>query len=162
MIDTPERLTQYAALLGDPAAKSKILVSMGTCGIAAGTTPVLDSLRAALETRGLANTIHLVEVGCMGLCHSEPTIELFNAETGQQTIFGNVTAEQAGAVLDAFNGEIKGLDTTSPGAGTTPRRRRTPRACPRRASPSAIPAASTPSGCRTTSPARAIRPWPRP
>jgi NADH:ubiquinone oxidoreductase subunit F (NADH-binding)/NAD-dependent dihydropyrimidine dehydrogenase PreA subunit/(2Fe-2S) ferredoxin len=115
MIDTPERLTQYAALLGDPSAKSAILVSMGTCGIAAGTTPVLESLRAALETRGLSNTIHLVEVGCMGLCHSEPTIELYNADSGKRQIFGNVTPDQATAVLDAFDGEAKGLESISRG-----------------------------------------------
>jgi NADH:ubiquinone oxidoreductase subunit F (NADH-binding)/(2Fe-2S) ferredoxin len=88
---------------------------MGTCGIAAGTTPVLESLKTELETRGLSNTIHLVEVGCMGLCHSEPSLELINAQTGEHMIFGNVTAKQAGAVIDAFNGRIKGLDTISRG-----------------------------------------------
>jgi NADH:ubiquinone oxidoreductase subunit F (NADH-binding)/NAD-dependent dihydropyrimidine dehydrogenase PreA subunit len=110
MIDSPDKLTQYAASLGDPAAKSKIFVSMGTCGIAAGTTPVLDSLKAEIDTRGLADTIDIVEVGCMGLCHSEPSLELRNAQTGAQLIFGNVTPQQAGAVLDAFSGEAKGLN----------------------------------------------------
>jgi NADH:ubiquinone oxidoreductase subunit F (NADH-binding)/NAD-dependent dihydropyrimidine dehydrogenase PreA subunit/(2Fe-2S) ferredoxin len=115
MIDSPERLTQYAALLGDPGAKNRILVSMGTCGIAAGTTPVLESLKAELETRGLSNSIHLVEVGCMGLCHSEPSLELINAQTGEHVIFGNVTADQAGAVIDAFGGQLKGLEPISRG-----------------------------------------------
>ena len=109
MIDSPDKLTQHAASLGDPAAKSKIFVSMGTCGIAAGTTPVLDSLKAEIDTRGLADTIDIVEVGCMGLCHSEPSLELQNAQTGAQLIFGNVTPEQAAAVLDAFSSEAKGL-----------------------------------------------------
>ena len=110
MIDSPEKLADYAASLGAPSATSKIYVSMGTCGIAAGTAPVLASLKAEIETRGLADTVEIVEVGCMGLCHSEPSIELYDAQTGARTIVGHVTAEQAGAVLDAFGGEIKGLD----------------------------------------------------
>ena len=58
-INTPDKLKQYEKELGNrnsPALKTEILVSMGTCGIAAGTTPVLDALKKEPKNKtALAN-----------------------------------------------------------------------------------------------------------
>ncbi|MCK5806037.1 MAG: NADH-quinone oxidoreductase subunit NuoF [Lentisphaeria bacterium] len=89
---------------------SKILVSMGTCGIAAGTTPVLEAICDELKARDLAGSVEIIETGCMGLCHSEPSIEVRRAD-GTFGIFGNVTAKQAVAVVDALDGGDKGLES---------------------------------------------------
>jgi len=83
------------------AAKSTILVSMGTCGIAAGAAPVLKALNAEVEKQGLSDRVEIIGTGCMGLCHSEPTVELIDHASGQSFIYGNLKEEQAGTLLAA-------------------------------------------------------------
>jgi len=59
----------------------KIMVHMGTCGIAAGAREVMDVL---LEEMAQADRqdIRVVTAGCMGMCSSEPnvTVELQGKE----------------------------------------------------------------------------------
>ncbi|MDD3118642.1 MAG: NADH-quinone oxidoreductase subunit NuoF [Victivallales bacterium] len=110
-IASREALQEYAAKIkGAAAAETKILVSMGTCGIAAGTTPVLEAIREEISARNLQNAIEVVEVGCMGLCHCEPTIAVIDTATGRQIIYGDVSAAQVPQILAA--------GTDSPAHGT--------------------------------------------
>ena len=102
IINTPDKLNQYEKELRNrntAALKTEILVSMGTCGIAAGTTPVLDALKKEVAEAGLGDSIRIVQVGCMGLCHSEPSIEVIDRTTGESAIFGNVTPDKAKAIV---------------------------------------------------------------
>lgn len=82
-------------------AKNTILVSLGTCGLAAGAKHVYEALTAEVEKQGLTASIEIVQTGCMGLCHSEPSIELVEHRTGRRLLYGNVTAEQAATIIDA-------------------------------------------------------------
>ncbi len=110
-ISSPEALKEYVAKLSSAESpKTKILVSMGTCGIAAGTTPVLEAIRNDIESKNLQNAIEVVEVGCMGICHSEPSIEVINTESGKSIIYGDVTTTQVSAIINA--------GTDSPATGT--------------------------------------------
>lgn len=74
-------------------ATQTIYVSLGTCGLAAGTTPVLEAIQDAAEAAG--NGSQIIEVGCMGACHSEPSILVENHQTGTSYLYGPVTPEQA-------------------------------------------------------------------
>ena len=112
MIDTAEKLEKlYGELTArrGKGAKSTILVSMGTCGIAAGTTPVLDGIRKEIKDKGLEGAIDVVQTGCMGLCHSEPSIEVIDHESGRSVIFGKVKAENAASIV-AKGTKAAGLD----------------------------------------------------
>ena len=53
----------------------QVIIGMGTCGIAAGARQTWDTFKKALETRKLSN-VSLKQTGCMGLCHSEPSVEV--------------------------------------------------------------------------------------
>jgi len=53
-----------------------IIVGMGTCGIAAGAKQTLDAFISGLDEHKLADSCLVRQTGCMGLCHSEPTIEI--------------------------------------------------------------------------------------
>lgn len=55
--------------------KIEILVGMGSCGIAAGAKKVYEVLEKEIEKRGLSN-IELKITGCLGLCFSEPNVEV--------------------------------------------------------------------------------------
>jgi len=102
LIATPEQLSVLAASLQRQASQSvttRVLVSMGTCGIAAGATPVLAALQQAVAARGLA-TVQVLGVGCVGLCHSEPTVEILDVAAGSGKIYGKVNAAHASGLLD--------------------------------------------------------------
>lgn len=89
MIDSPAKLKSYTENLSkNSKPATTILVSLGTCGIAAGTRPINDLLKSEAASRKA--DIEIVEVGCMGLCHSEPSIEVVNNATGKSIIYGKV------------------------------------------------------------------------
>nr|WP_320046271.1 NADH-quinone oxidoreductase subunit NuoF [uncultured Ilyobacter sp.] len=89
--------------------KTLIKISMATCGITAGADTLYDFFKEELEREG-DDSIKLVPTGCMGLCHSEPTIEV--TIPGQQPeIFGNVDLPRAEKILkDIKYKKIHGTD----------------------------------------------------
>ena len=94
MIKTPEELTElYKKLNTQKKAPIVIQVSLGTCGIAAGATPILEKFKSEIERQNAGEAIELVETGCMGLCHSEPTIRVIDTESGNTMLYGNVKEE---------------------------------------------------------------------
>ena len=70
-----------------------IIVGMGTCGIAAGAKTAISSLIDEIKEHDLDN-VTIKQTGCMGLCHSEPTVEI-KAPGMPDTIYGKVYAEIA-------------------------------------------------------------------
>jgi NADP-reducing hydrogenase subunit HndB len=54
----------------------QVIVGMGTCGIAAGAKGTLDAFIQAIDEHKLVDSVLVRQTGCMGLCHSEPTVEV--------------------------------------------------------------------------------------
>ena len=109
MIDSPAKLKSHAENLSkNSKPATTILVSLGTCGIAAGTRPINDMLKAEIASRKA--DIEIVEVGCMGLCHSEPTIEIINNASGKSVIYGKVKNDQVAAIVETAS---KGIEAAS-------------------------------------------------
>ncbi len=76
---------------------SQVIVGMGTCGIAAGAKVTFDAFVDALSKAGLSNVV-VRQTGCMGLCHSEPTVEVVTP--GMPTvIYGKVDADTAARIV---------------------------------------------------------------
>jgi len=69
--------------------ETQIIVGMGTCGIAAGAKQTLDTFISILDENKLADTCLVRQTGCMGLCHSEPTVEIV-VPGMPPVIYGNV------------------------------------------------------------------------
>ena len=70
--------------------RTTVLVGMGTCGIAAGAKAAFQTLENAITEKGLKDIV-LKKTGCLGLCFSEPTVEVKTAD-GFSTVYGNVDA----------------------------------------------------------------------
>ena len=67
---------QQAMEMRDASNKDvQVIVGMGTCGIAAGAKDTFTALVNAINDKGLSNVL-IRQTGCMGLCHSEPTVEV--------------------------------------------------------------------------------------
>jgi len=76
----------------------QVIVGMGTCGIAAGAKETFTTLIDTLTEKNLTNVL-VRQTGCMGLCHSEPTVEV--VAPGMPTvIYGNVDAATAKAIVE--------------------------------------------------------------
>ena len=75
-----------------------IIVGMGTCGIAAGAKDALDGFLDTIKNNNL-NDVVVKQTGCMGLCYSEPTVEV--KVPGMPTvIYGNVDATVAKSIVE--------------------------------------------------------------
>ena len=57
--------------------RAKVIVHMGTCGVASGAEKIMTALKDEIDNAGF-NDIRIIPSGCAGLCVREPmaTIEL--------------------------------------------------------------------------------------
>ena len=78
--------------------KGKIIVHMGTCGIAAGARDILTAFLNQMESRKISD-IMVTTSGCAGLCSREPmiTVELLDAPPVK---YANLTADKAIKILE--------------------------------------------------------------
>ncbi|SHF16833.1 NAD(P)-dependent iron-only hydrogenase iron-sulfur protein [Marinitoga hydrogenitolerans DSM 16785] len=81
-------------------------VAMGTCGIAAGAKETFEKLLDVIEEKGLDN-IRVIQTGCMGYCHAEPTVEI-NEPGKEPILYGRITGEKAKDLIEKhiLNGEL--------------------------------------------------------
>ena len=90
---------QKAMEMRDSSNKDvQVIVGMGTCGIAAGAKDTFTALIDALNEKGLTNVL-IRQTGCMGLCHSEPTVEVI-APDMPAVIYGKVDAATAKDIVE--------------------------------------------------------------
>ena len=90
---------QKAMEMRDSSNKDvQVIVGMGTCGIAAGAKDTYAALVDTLSEKGMTNVL-VRQTGCMGLCHSEPTVEV--VVPGMPTvIYGHVDAATAKDIVE--------------------------------------------------------------
>ena len=90
---------QKAMEMRDSSNKDvQVVVGMGTCGIAAGAKDTYAALVDTLSEKGMTNVL-VRQTGCMGLCHSEPTVEV--VVPGMPTvIYGHVDAATAKDIVE--------------------------------------------------------------
>ncbi|MCF8330912.1 MAG: (2Fe-2S) ferredoxin domain-containing protein [Bacteroidales bacterium] len=81
----------------NPESHVQIKVAMATCGIASGAKEIMDFLINATGKRNL--DVVVTQTGCMGYCHSEPTIEV-NRPGEDPVIYGDVDVKKADEILE--------------------------------------------------------------
>ncbi len=83
----------------EKTAKYRIIVSMGTCGIAAGARATMSAIIDELKKRNIQDAI-VTQTGCLGYCDQEPMIQI--SQASKQTItYGRVTPEIAREIITA-------------------------------------------------------------
>lgn len=109
-----ERVRRTIVLREGGPYKAKVIVHMGTCGIASGARKIMTALLKAIEEKGVKDVM-VTTSGCAGLCSREPmaTVELVGkapvkyvdlTEEKIQKIFnshilgGNIVSEYALAI----------------------------------------------------------------
>ncbi|HHY77020.1 MAG TPA: NADH-quinone oxidoreductase subunit NuoF [Clostridiales bacterium] len=76
----------------------KIVVGLGSCGIAAGANKVYDTFKGIIEKSDVPVTLD--ETGCMGMCYKEVLVEVINPD-GKSVIYGEVTPEKANKIFES-------------------------------------------------------------
>ena len=64
-----------ALAVRDSEGGPRVVVAMGTCGIAAGAREIMSALLDELSSRGLTD-VSVTQTGCRGLCDREPMVEV--------------------------------------------------------------------------------------
>lgn len=83
----------------------KVLIGMGSCGIAAGADKVYNIINTEIEKRGL-KSIKVDKVGCLGLCFSEPNVEI-KVPGLPDVLYGKVDERFAVRILEEHIGDKK-------------------------------------------------------
>lgn len=81
----------------DEGKTAQIIVGMGTCGIAAGAKEAFDAFLDELSSHEVKDT-KITQTGCMGLCFSEPTVEV-DVPGMPRVIYGNVDDKVARRIV---------------------------------------------------------------
>lgn len=83
----------------------QVKVAMATCGIASGAKDTMEFIIDALEKRGVDALV--TQVGCMGYCYAEPTIEV-KLTGSDPVVFGGVNLEKADEIIEKYikSGEL--------------------------------------------------------
>ncbi|HHV93795.1 MAG TPA: (2Fe-2S) ferredoxin domain-containing protein, partial [Firmicutes bacterium] len=66
---------QEAIRLREQIDGTKVVVGMGTCGIAAGAREVMLAIIDELQKKNITDVV-VTQTGCAGLCEKEPLVEV--------------------------------------------------------------------------------------
>lgn len=75
----------------------KVVVGLGSCGIAAGANKVYQELKSEIEARNL--DIDLKITGCVGMCHLEPIVDFYD-DDGNLARYVKVSQNKVLSLLD--------------------------------------------------------------
>lgn len=77
-------------LLVRSQTSTRIIVGMGTCGIAAGARDVMRAILEELDRRKIE--AHVETVGCIGMCAQEPLVDIEQAGKPRVT-YANISPD---------------------------------------------------------------------
>ena len=85
---------------------TKIIVGMGTCGIAAGAREVMSAILDELAVRKLIN-VQVQQTGCIGMCEKEVLVDVIRPGEPRIT-YGKVKPEDVKKIIaeHVVNGRI--------------------------------------------------------
>ena len=83
----------------NPESVVQVKVGMGTCGIVSGAKETITFFTDALRKRSIPAVV--TQTGCMGYCHSEPTVEI-TLQGKDAVVFGNVDTAKADELIEKY------------------------------------------------------------
>ena len=76
--------------------KGEIGLDLGSCCVASGSDEIRDAVKDTIDRNGL--NVKLKHVGCVGMCHQVPLVEIVPAE-GEPTLYSKVKAEDVNQIV---------------------------------------------------------------
>ena len=90
---------QNKVVIREGAAKTRVVVGMATCGIAAGARPVLNAFVEEVDKAGLVDKVTVTQTGCIGICQYEPVVEIFE-EGKEKVTYVKLDAAKAAEIVE--------------------------------------------------------------
>jgi len=81
--------------------KTKVIVGLGSCGLAAGAGKVFEVIKKVKEEKGL--DIELKKTSCIGMCYREPLVEVVDDDGSY--IYGDINEAKAVQILEEHIGK---------------------------------------------------------
>ncbi len=88
---------QKQVALREGGKKYRVVVSMGTSGVAAGAREVMTTMLDEIEKRGI-NTVEVCVTGEIGMVEAEPMVRIEEA-SGEKTVYGKVNQDGARKIV---------------------------------------------------------------
>jgi NADP-reducing hydrogenase subunit HndB len=100
-----ERALQRRKLSGE-GARARIIVAMGTTGIAAGARDTMAAILRELEKRGITDVV-VTQTGSAGMSTYEPVVQV-QVGDGELVTYGNVDASRVATLIEKhiLGGEV--------------------------------------------------------
>ncbi|MDF1515360.1 MAG: (2Fe-2S) ferredoxin domain-containing protein [Anaerolineae bacterium] len=92
-----ERALQRRKMSGE-GARARIVVAMGTCGIAAGARETMTAILGEIEKRDISDVV-VTQTGCIGLCESEPIVQI-QVKGSEPVSYGKIDPERAAVLIE--------------------------------------------------------------
>ncbi len=100
-------LTDFETLKGDSGkkkyrladgseVKGEIRIGLGSCCVASGSDEIRDAVKDTIDRKGL--NVKLKHVGCVGMCHQVPLVEIVPAN-GESTLYSKVKAADVDQIV---------------------------------------------------------------
>jgi NADH-quinone oxidoreductase subunit F len=77
--------------------QGEIRIGLGSCCVASGSDEIRDAVKDTIEREGL--NVKLKHVGCVGMCHQVPLVEIVPAD-GEATLYSRVKAADVQQIID--------------------------------------------------------------
>jgi NADP-reducing hydrogenase subunit HndB len=99
-----ERALERRKLAGEDS-RARIIVAMGTCGIAAGARDTMTAILSELEQRDIGDVV-VTQTGCLGLCEYEPIVQV-KVGDAEMVTYGEIDTGRVSTLIDqhVLNGE---------------------------------------------------------
>lgn len=75
---------------------ARVIVAMGTCGIAAGAREILAAIMDEIKVRNVQK-ISVTQTGCLGRCANEPIVIV--EMDGKKVMYGNLDTDKARKIV---------------------------------------------------------------
>ncbi len=92
-----KKKAQEKTKLREGQERVKIIVTMGTCGIASGARDVVVALMEELKKRNITD-VTLTQTGCIGMCEKEPIVIV--EKEGKKTAYGKISPDKAVQIIN--------------------------------------------------------------
>ncbi len=76
--------------------KGEIRIGLGSCCVASGSDEIRDAVKETIDRKGL--NVKLKHVGCVGMCHQVPLVEVVPAN-GEPTLYSKVKAADVNQIV---------------------------------------------------------------
>lgn len=92
-----ERALERRKMSGE-GSRGRVVVAMGTCGIAAGARDTMTALLSELEKKQIGDVV-VTQTGCFGLCEYEPIVQIQLGD-GDLVTYGKIDAGRVPTLVE--------------------------------------------------------------